>query len=64
MPTPSKQAPPPLQVDTARVVVAGIALWAVAAGSLVTLIQRVVTIRREAEEADAAEALATHGGGA
>lgn len=41
-----------------------IALWAVAAGSLVTLIQRVVTIRREAEEADAAEALATHGGGA
>ncbi len=33
-----------------------IALWAVAAGSLVTLIQRVVTVRREAAEADAAAA--------
>lgn len=31
-----------------------IALWIVAAGSLVTLIQRVVTVRREAAEADAA----------
>ncbi|MFD9359569.1 phosphatidylinositol phosphate synthase [Streptomyces sp. NPDC060031] len=31
-----------------------IALWVVAAGSLVTLIQRVVTVRREAAEADAA----------
>ncbi|GAA3072324.1 hypothetical protein GCM10020000_66340 [Streptomyces olivoverticillatus] len=31
-----------------------IALWAVAAGSLVTLIQRVVTVRREAAEAEAA----------
>ena len=30
MPTPTKQAPPPLQVDTARVVMAGIGLWAVA----------------------------------
>ncbi|MFF4581256.1 phosphatidylinositol phosphate synthase [Streptomyces sp. NPDC001389] len=30
------------------------ALWAVAAGSLVTLVQRVVTVRREAAEADAA----------
>ena len=30
MPTPTKQAPPPLQVDTARVVIAGIGLWAVA----------------------------------
>jgi phosphatidylinositol phosphate synthase len=30
-----------------------IALWVVAAGSLVTLIQRVVTVRREAAEADA-----------
>jgi multidrug transporter EmrE-like cation transporter len=30
VPTPSKQAPPPLQVDTARVVLAGIGLWAVA----------------------------------
>ncbi|MEV6952116.1 phosphatidylinositol phosphate synthase [Streptomyces sp. NPDC051183] len=33
-----------------------IALWIVAAGSLVTLIQRVVTVRREAAEADAATA--------
>ncbi|RKT03697.1 CDP-diacylglycerol--glycerol-3-phosphate 3-phosphatidyltransferase [Streptomyces sp. 3211.6] len=31
-----------------------IALWVVAAGSLVTLVQRVVTVRREAAEADAA----------
>jgi CDP-diacylglycerol--glycerol-3-phosphate 3-phosphatidyltransferase len=31
-----------------------IALWLVAAGSAVTLIQRVVTVRREAAEADAA----------
>jgi putative copper export protein len=30
VPTPTKQAPPPLQVDTGRVVIAGIALWAVA----------------------------------
>jgi len=30
VPTPTKQAPPPLQVDTARVVMAGIVLWAVA----------------------------------
>jgi hypothetical protein len=30
VPRPTKQAPPPLQVDTARVVLAGIALWAVA----------------------------------
>ncbi|GAA0464822.1 phosphatidylinositol phosphate synthase [Streptomyces stramineus] len=30
-----------------------VALWVVAAGSLVTLIQRVVTVRREAAEADA-----------
>ena len=30
MPTPTKQAPPPLQVDTGRVVMAGIGLWAVA----------------------------------
>ncbi|WP_129838432.1 phosphatidylinositol phosphate synthase [Streptomyces sp. RFCAC02] len=33
-----------------------IALWVVAAGSFVTLVQRVVTVRREAAEADAAEA--------
>jgi CDP-diacylglycerol--glycerol-3-phosphate 3-phosphatidyltransferase len=31
-----------------------IALWVVAAGSLVTLVQRMVTVRREAAEADAA----------
>ncbi|HEX2073609.1 MAG TPA: DUF2530 domain-containing protein [Geodermatophilus sp.] len=30
MPRPSKQAPPPLQVDTVRVVLVGAALWAVA----------------------------------
>ncbi|MEU6895639.1 phosphatidylinositol phosphate synthase [Streptomyces sp. NPDC046557] len=40
-----------------------IALWAVAAGSLVTLIQRVVTVRREAAEADA-EAHLSEGGAA
>ncbi|MET9217186.1 phosphatidylinositol phosphate synthase [Streptomyces sp. NPDC088197] len=39
-----------------------IALWAVAAGSLVTLVQRVVTVRRESAEADAAAA-ATSGQG-
>ncbi|MFE6776007.1 phosphatidylinositol phosphate synthase [Streptomyces sp. NPDC057702] len=32
-----------------------IALWAVAVGSLVTLVQRVITVRREAFEADAAD---------
>ncbi|MEV0848827.1 phosphatidylinositol phosphate synthase [Streptomyces sp. NPDC049954] len=31
-----------------------IALWVVAAGSLVTIVQRVVTVRRESAEADAA----------
>jgi CDP-diacylglycerol--glycerol-3-phosphate 3-phosphatidyltransferase len=31
-----------------------IALWVVAVGSLITLIQRVVTVRKEAAEADAA----------
>lgn len=36
-----------------------IALWVVAAGSLVTLIQRVVTVRRESAEADAAAAAET-----
>ena len=30
MPGPTKQAPPPLQVDTVRVVLAGAAVWAVA----------------------------------
>ncbi|MFK0048445.1 phosphatidylinositol phosphate synthase [Streptomyces sp. NPDC090741] len=38
-----------------------IALWIVAVGSLVTLIQRVVTVRREAGEADAAAAVAEGG---
>ncbi|MCJ1679522.1 CDP-alcohol phosphatidyltransferase family protein [Streptomyces sp. APSN-46.1] len=38
-----------------------IALWVVAVGSLVTLIQRVVTVRREAAEADAAAAVAEGG---
>jgi CDP-diacylglycerol--glycerol-3-phosphate 3-phosphatidyltransferase len=33
-----------------------VALWVVAVGSLVTLIQRVVTVRREAAEADALQA--------
>ncbi|MFG2647525.1 phosphatidylinositol phosphate synthase [Streptomyces sp. NPDC048436] len=35
-----------------------IALWAVAVGSFVTLVQRVVTVRKESEEADAADAAA------
>lgn len=30
MPGPTKQAPPPLQVDTARVVLVGTALWSIA----------------------------------
>lgn len=38
-----------------------IALWIVAVGSLVTLIQRVVTVRRESAEADAAAAAAEGG---
>ncbi|WP_328621952.1 phosphatidylinositol phosphate synthase [Streptomyces sp. NBC_00354] len=38
-----------------------VALWVVAVGSLVTLIQRVVTVRREAAEADAAAAVAEGG---
>ncbi|MFD9081392.1 phosphatidylinositol phosphate synthase [Streptomyces erythrochromogenes] len=40
-----------------------VALWVVAVGSLVTLIQRVVTVRRESAEADAAAA-ASEGGAA
>lgn len=35
-----------------------LALWVVAAGSLITLVQRMVTVRRESAEADAAEAAA------
>ncbi|MFD7085904.1 phosphatidylinositol phosphate synthase [Streptomyces sp. NPDC002181] len=38
-----------------------IALWVVAVGSLVTLVQRVVTVRREAAEADAAAAVSEGG---
>ncbi len=37
----TKQAPPPLRVDTARVVLAGIALWAVALVVLLALGDRV-----------------------
>ncbi|WP_405579193.1 phosphatidylinositol phosphate synthase [Streptomyces sp. NBC_01190] len=42
-----------------------IALWVVAVGSLITLVQRVVTVRRESAEADAALAResAEHGSG-
>ena len=41
MPRPTKQAPPPLQVDTARVVLAGIGIWAVALVVLLLLGDRV-----------------------
>ena len=41
MPGPPKQAPPPLQVDTVRVVLAGTALWAVALVVLLLLGDRV-----------------------
>ncbi|MDP5184632.1 DUF2530 domain-containing protein [Blastococcus sp. BMG 814] len=41
MARPAKQAPPPLQVDTARVVIAGIAVWAVALVVLLLLGDRV-----------------------
>ena len=41
MPRPVKQAPPPLQVDTVRVVLAGTVLWAVALVVLVLLGDRV-----------------------
>ncbi|WP_031515320.1 phosphatidylinositol phosphate synthase [Streptomyces sp. NRRL F-5123] len=40
-----------------------VALWVVAVGSLVTLIQRVVTVRRESAEADAAAAAGQGSGG-
>jgi hypothetical protein len=39
--TPSRKAPPPLQVDTLRVVLAGTALWAVALVVLLVLGDRV-----------------------
>jgi hypothetical protein len=38
---PHKQAPPPLQVDTERVVLAGMAVWAVALAVLLLLGDRV-----------------------
>ena len=41
MPPPTKQAPPPLRVDTARVVLAGTAVWAVALVVLLLLGDRV-----------------------
>jgi Protein of unknown function (DUF2530) len=41
VPPPTKQAPPPLQVDTARVVLAGTALWTVALVILLLLGDRV-----------------------
>lgn len=41
MPAPSRPSPPPLQVDTTRVVLIGTALWAVALVVLVLLGDRV-----------------------
>lgn len=41
MPGPTKQAPPPLRVDTARVVLVGIALWVAALVVLLLLGDRV-----------------------
>ena len=41
MPGAPKQAPPPLQVDTVRVVLAGTALWVVALAVLLVLGDRV-----------------------
>ncbi len=41
MPTPTKQAPPPLQVDTGRVVIAGIGIWTVALVVILLLGDRV-----------------------
>lgn len=41
VPGPPKQAPPPLQVDTARVVLAGTAVWALALVVLLVLGDRV-----------------------
>ena len=41
MPRPAKQAPPPLRVDTVRVVMAGTALWVVALVVLLLLGDRV-----------------------
>ena len=41
MARPTKQAPPPLQVDTARVVIAGTVLWTIALVVLLFLGDRV-----------------------
>ena len=41
MPGPTKQAPPPLRVDTARVVLAGTALWTLGLVVLLLLGDRV-----------------------
>jgi multidrug transporter EmrE-like cation transporter len=41
VPTPTKQAPPPLQVDTGRVVIAGIGIWTVALVVILLLGDRV-----------------------
>ena len=41
MPGPTKQAPPPLQVDTVRVVLAGTVVWSVALVVLLLLGDRV-----------------------
>jgi hypothetical protein len=41
VPPPTKPAPPPLRVDTARVVLAGIAVWALALVVLLLLGDRV-----------------------
>jgi hypothetical protein len=41
VPGPTKQAPPPLQVDTARVVIAGTVLWVIALVVLLLLGDRV-----------------------
>ena len=41
MPGPTKQAPPPLRVDTVRVVLAGTAVWVVALVVLLLLGDRV-----------------------
>ncbi len=41
MPRPAKKAPPPLRVDTARVVLAGTAVWVVALVVLLLLGDRV-----------------------
>ncbi len=41
MPRPARQAPPPLRVDTVRVVLAGAALWAAALVVLLLLGNRV-----------------------